>query len=143
MTIIWLLVRWIRLREDRLLLWAGLVTVIDLQAKYLIVFFWVVASLTIPAFSPRDLLRSRMLWLGAGISVLCQVPALLWQVHNGWPQIATGSVIADDWIMFGGGPVGFVALMLILAGLVGGLLLGYGLWRTSRRDAAPVAANAR
>src|SRR4051812_40278207 len=36
----WLLVRWIRCRDDRLLLWSGLVTAVALQAKYLIVFFW-------------------------------------------------------------------------------------------------------
>jgi 4-amino-4-deoxy-L-arabinose transferase-like glycosyltransferase len=38
----WLLVRWVRTRRDRLLLWAGLVTAIASQAKLLVGAFWVV-----------------------------------------------------------------------------------------------------
>lgn len=57
----WLVVRWVRLRRDRLLLDAGLVTTIALQAKYLMVVFWVVLAVSALLAGPRELLRRPML----------------------------------------------------------------------------------
>lgn len=123
----WLLVRWVRLRDDRLLLWVGVVTGIALQAKYTIVFFWLVAGAVIAIFGPRELLRRRHFWAGAAVAVAACVPAVLWQARNGWPQLAMTAVLAEEQ-----GPAGFLTLLLGSAGVLGIPLLGYGVWRALR-----------
>ena len=130
--IIWLLVRWMNTRQDKLLLWAGLVTAVDLQVKYLIVFFWIVAGIAALFFGPRDLLRAKMLWIGAAIAVLTSVPALLWQARNGWPQIQMGPVIAQEEYSSVGGAGGFLVTLALFAGVAGTPLAVYGLWRSIR-----------
>jgi 4-amino-4-deoxy-L-arabinose transferase-like glycosyltransferase len=130
--IVWLVVRWVRLRNDKLLLWAGIVTAVSLQVKWLIVFFWVVAGVAILVAGPRDLLRSKMLWLGAAIAVATSVPQLLWQARNGWPQLQMGSVIAADEQASIGGAGGFLLVLALYSGAVGVPLALYGLFRTFR-----------
>lgn len=130
--ITWLLARWIRLRDDRLLLWTGVATAVALQAKYLIVFFWLAACVAILAFGPRELLRKRMFWIGAVIAAAGAVPAVLWQAANGWPQLAMGSVLAAQQGPADSGPVGFFLLLLASAGVLGVPLLGFGIWRALR-----------
>ncbi|MFI9387522.1 glycosyltransferase family 39 protein [Kutzneria sp. NPDC052558] len=128
--ITWLLVRWVRTRADTLLLWAGLVTAVTLQAKWLIVFFWLVAGVAALLAGPRDLLRSKMMWLGLAIVALTSVPQLLWQAARGWPQLAMSGAIADEVRGTVGGPVGFLMVFALFAGIVGIPLGLYGLWRT-------------
>jgi hypothetical protein len=128
----WLLVRWLRTRQDRLLLWAGLVTAVDLQVKYLIVFFWVVVAVAILIAGPREIFRSRMLWLGAGIAALTSVPSVLWQAAHGWPQIDMGGAISAEELATVGGAGGFLLLFALFAGFVGVPLAVYGLWRSAR-----------
>ncbi|MFI9383588.1 ArnT family glycosyltransferase [Kutzneria sp. NPDC052558] len=131
--ITWLLVRWLRLREDRLLLWAGLVTAVDLQSKYLVVSFWVLAGVAILFVGPRDIFRSRLLWLGAGIAVLTAMPSLLWQAGHGWPQVDMVHEVALEQENGGSGNAG--GFLLAFGGTVGviGVPLGlYGLWRAIR-----------
>ncbi|MFC0548337.1 glycosyltransferase family 39 protein [Kutzneria chonburiensis] len=130
--ITWLVVRWVRLRDDKLLLWAGVVTAVSLQVKWLIVFFWVIAGVAILIAGPRDLLRSKMLWLGAAIAVLTSAPQLLWQAHNGWPQLQMSGAIADEVRATIGGPGGFLLVLALYTGLVGVPLAVYGLVRTLR-----------
>ncbi|MGH3786760.1 MAG: ArnT family glycosyltransferase [Pseudonocardiaceae bacterium] len=127
----WLLVRWVRLRDDRLLLWLGVVTAIALQNKWLIVTFWVVVAISVLAVGPRELLRRPLLWLGAVLVVLVVLPNLLWQAHYGWPYLAFTQVVAQDSLF--GGRLAFLPLVLVTAGVgVGTALLCYGLWRLLR-----------
>ena len=128
----WLLVRWVRLRDDQLLLWLGVVTAIALQNKWLIATFWLVVALSVLAVGPRDLLRRPLLWLGAVFAVLATVPNLLWQARHGWPQLAMAEVIAKEENLIGGRWT-FLPLMLMTAGVgVGMALFCYGLWRLLR-----------
>lgn len=128
----WLLVRWVRLRDDRLLLWLGVVTAIALQNKWLMVALWVVVALSVLAVGPRQLLRRPLLWLGAVLVVLATLPNLLWQAHHGWPQLTMTQVIAKENSLFGGRWV-FLPLLLTTAGVgVGMALFCYGLWRLLR-----------
>ncbi|WP_182877342.1 ArnT family glycosyltransferase [Microbispora sp. H10670] len=123
----WLLVRWVRLRDDRLLLWSGLVTGLALQGKYTIVFFWLVAGVAIAAAGPRELLRRPWFLAGMAVAALSCVPAVLWQARNGWPQLELGAVLAGEH-----SPAGFFLLLLGSAGVLGTPLLVYGLWRALR-----------
>ncbi|GDY29720.1 ArnT family glycosyltransferase [Gandjariella thermophila] len=128
----WLVVRWVRLRQDRLLLWAGLATAAGLQTKYLIFVFWVVLAGAALLVGPRELLRRRMLWLGGALALLVTLPSVLWQATHGWPQLEVNHAVAVEQ-RYAGGRAWFVPLALALAGLpVGAVLVCYGLWRLLR-----------
>jgi hypothetical protein len=127
-----LLVRWVRLRDDRLLLWLGVVTAIALQNKWLLAAFWVVVAVSVLAVGPRRLLRRPLLWIGAVLAMLATLPNLLWQAHHGWPQLAMTQVIAKEGSLIGGRWT-FLPLVLMTAGIgVGTALFCYGLWRLLR-----------
>ena len=129
----WLLVRWVRLRDDRLLLWLGMVTAIALHNKWLIAIFWVSVGISALAVGPRELLRRPLLWLGAVLAMLATLPNLFWQAHHGWPQLGMAQVINEEVTAQGsvwGGRLAFLPLVLSMAGVgLGTVLLCYGLWR--------------
>lgn len=125
----WLLVRWTRTRRDRLLPLIALTAAVSLQVKFLSVGFWAVLLIAVLLAGPRALLRRPLLWVSAALAALTAVPELLWQARNGWPQLAMTDVIAQEIATEEGGRAQFLPTMLSAAGLVGAVLLGYGLWR--------------
>ncbi|MDQ3898891.1 MAG: glycosyltransferase family 39 protein [Actinomycetota bacterium] len=128
----WLLVRWVRLRDDRLLLWLGVVTVVALQTKWLMVAFWGVLALSVLVVGPRELLRRPLLWFSAVVVVLSTLPGVLWQAHHGWPQLAMAGVIANEMDVVGGRWT-FLPFVLLSGGVgIGAALSCYGLWRLLR-----------
>ncbi len=126
----WLLIRWVRTREDRLLLYAGLATALALQGKYLIVGFWAVLAVCLFVVGPRDLLRRKALWLGAAVAAVTSLPGLIWQARNDWPQMEMSQVLADEGIL--GGRAGFLPYLIVLSGGVFTVVLVYGLIRLLR-----------
>ncbi|SDZ31424.1 4-amino-4-deoxy-L-arabinose transferase [Amycolatopsis xylanica] len=131
--ILWLIVRWIRTRDDNLLLWLGVVTGLALNTKFLIGTFWTLAVVALLALGPRDLLKRPKLWAGAGIAAVMIAPTLIWQAANGWPQLEMGEAISAEVGSLWGGRLVFLPSALLLAGLpVGAVLLLYGLWRLLR-----------
>ncbi|WP_197320375.1 glycosyltransferase family 39 protein [Saccharomonospora sp. NB11] len=126
--IVWLVVRWVRVRDDRVLLAATLVTAVDLQVKFLIPVFWVIALLASMLVGPKDLVRRPLLWVGAAIAVASCVPTLLWQVANGWPQLEMNRIVADE-VSYAGGRATFLPMALEQAGYgVGAVLVVLGVW---------------
>jgi hypothetical protein len=119
----WLLLRWVRTRDDRLLLAAGVVTAVALQVKFLVVGFWAVAVVAVLVCGPRELLRRPALWAGGAIAALATTPTLLWQAQNGWPQLAMGRVIAGESV-YAGGVLWFLPLGFVGAGVLVGSVLG-------------------
>ena len=117
-----LLVRWMRTRDDRLLLAGGVVTAVGLQIKFLLVAFWLVAIVAILIFGPREVLRRPALWAGGAIAVLTTLPTLLWQAANGWPQVEFTKAVAAESV-YAGGMLGFLPLALLLGGLLIGTVL--------------------
>ncbi|SNY79470.1 Dolichyl-phosphate-mannose-protein mannosyltransferase [Nocardia amikacinitolerans] len=130
----WLVVRWVRTRRDALLLCAALVTAVDMQVKWLIPLFWIAIAVTSLALGPRELVRRPLLWLGGAIVVLATVPTLIWQAGNGWPQLRMGEVISGEQGVLGGRLL-FVPLALLTAGLLGAVVLVYGVWALLRNPA--------
>ncbi len=130
----WLVVRWVRLhragvRDDRPLLWAGIVTAVSLETKFMIPAFWVLTGLSALVLGPRELLRRPMLWLGAAVAVVCTVPTLVWQATHGWPYLQMGQVVAGE----STGKVAFVITSVSGAGFLAGVIgLCYGYWRLLR-----------
>jgi hypothetical protein len=125
----WLLVRWVRTRRDRLLLLIGLTAAVAFQIKFLGVAHWAALLVAVLLVGPRDLLRRPLLWASAAAVVLTAVPGLLWQAANGWPQLAMTKVISREVARMEGGRAMFLPAMFSGAGMVGGVLLCYGLWR--------------
>ncbi|GAA4016859.1 glycosyltransferase family 39 protein [Allokutzneria multivorans] len=123
-----LVTRWVRTREDRLLLGAGVVTALALQTKFLIPVLWVALGLSVLVVGPRELLRRPMLWLGAGLAVLATVPGLVWQAANGWPQAEMTQVVAREAAMQGGRPALLIGGLVSAGVLAGVLLCLYGGW---------------
>lgn len=131
-TIIWLVVRWVRLHHagtdrDRLLLLAGVVTGATLQTKFQVLVLCaalLVASITV---GPRALPRRPALWAGAAIALIMTVPTLLWQATHSWPALEMGAVVNDE-----SDRLLLLPVALGYAGLIGAVLCCYGYWHLVR-----------
>lgn len=115
----WLLVRWVRTRDDRLLLWLGLVTAVAVQAEYLVIVFWLVVLVAVLTVGPRELASRPRLWVAGGFALLSAVPSALWQAGHGWPRLAAHrGMVAEQALL--GGKAAFLPLVLMSAGLLAG-----------------------
>ncbi|WP_168211433.1 ArnT family glycosyltransferase [Actinosynnema sp. ALI-1.44] len=129
----WLIVRWLRTGSDRLLLCAGLVSAVAMQGKWLIVFFWLALAAGALIAGPRRLLSRPALAAGGAITVLATVPALLWQVDNGWPYFLMQQVTAEQNSRMFGGQAAMIPFALVASGLfVGAFLACHGLYALLR-----------
>ncbi|MFR9749532.1 ArnT family glycosyltransferase [Nocardia sp. 004] len=89
----WLPVRWVRTRNDALLLTAGLVTAVAVQVERLIPLFWIAVIVVVGWLGSRALLRRPALWWSGGIVLLAAAPGLIWQARHGWPYVGMRSVV--------------------------------------------------
>ncbi|MFD6105046.1 ArnT family glycosyltransferase [Nocardia salmonicida] len=128
----WLLIRWVRTREDYLLVAAGFVAAVDFQVKWLIPIIWAVLALGVAVFGPRQMLRRPAWWLGSGLLVGSAVPILWWQHSNGWPQLAMGAVVRDEQLATA--ELTAVPWTMIQVTGAGGLLLVAGMWAGLRAE---------
>ena len=71
--------------RPRALLWAGAVAGFAFETKYGILLWLLALGLGIALAGPRSLLRTRSLWIGAGVAALIALPNVLWQTVHGWP----------------------------------------------------------
>ncbi|GAA0562621.1 glycosyltransferase family 39 protein [Actinomadura livida] len=131
-TLVWLAVRWVRTRDQRLLLAAGAAAALALNVKYLAAFLLagVVAGLLISG--PREFLRRPMFAAAVLLVAAAAAPGLMWQADHGWPQLDMADAIAGKGD-FGGRP-GLIPFQILLTGVVLSWLWIYGLWRTYRSD---------
>ncbi|OLO98994.1 glycosyl transferase family 39 [Mycolicibacterium porcinum] len=126
--LIWLVVRWVRVREDRLLLAVGVVAGIAAMTKFQAVLLGVVLIAAVAAVGPRDLPRRPLLWGGVGIAVALAMPTFIWQFRNGWPQLKMAPVVAGEAEALYGGRPGIAVQLIVFAGVLGVGLGAYGLW---------------
>lgn len=134
LVLVWLLVRWIRLRDDRLLIGAGVVVGIAAQTKFQVLLLCVVLLATVAVLGPRELLRRPLLWGGVVIAALLAAPTLVWQFAHGWPQLKMARVVAGEADALSGGRPGIAVMLIGYAGVAGVALVTYGLWRSFRDD---------
>jgi 4-amino-4-deoxy-L-arabinose transferase-like glycosyltransferase len=132
LVLVWLLVRWQRVRDDRLLLVLGVVAGIAAQTKFQVLLLCAVLLLSVAAVGPRALLTRPMLWVGALAGAAITAPTLVWQAVNGWPQLRMGPVVAAESEFLYFGRPGVAVLLILLAGIAGVVLGGYGLARLVR-----------
>ncbi|MFE0027065.1 ArnT family glycosyltransferase [Amycolatopsis sp. NPDC059021] len=128
----WLVVRWTRkhaqgLHDDRPLLWAGIVTAVALQTKYLIPVLWLAIGIGVLISGPRPLLFRPSLWAGALIAIGSAVPGLVWQAAHGWPFLRFSQTVSAE-----SDRTATLVSPPLYAGALGTLLLVYGLWRLFR-----------
>jgi Dolichyl-phosphate-mannose-protein mannosyltransferase len=128
----WLIVRWVRTRQDALLLGAGLATVAALQVKWLVPVFWVVVLVAAGCLGPRELLRRPALWCSAAVVGVSAIPMLVWQGQHGWPQVGMGAVVRGQTNGLSGGLLTFIPRVAEMCGVLGAVLLAYGVWRLLR-----------
>lgn len=134
LVLFWLLARWIRLRDDRLLIGAGVVIGIAAETKFQMVLLCVGLLAAVAVFGPRELLRRPLLWVGAVIAALLAAPTLVWQFMHGWPQLKMARVVAGEADALSGGRPGIAVMLIGYAGVAGVALVLYGLWRSFRED---------
>ncbi|MRH88140.1 glycosyl transferase family 39 [Nocardia sp. SYP-A9097] len=126
--ITWLFIRWVRTRQDWLLVIAGLVAALDMQVKWMVPLVWACLGLAVIVCGPREILRRPALWVSTGILASSLIPILYWQSQNNWPQLAMGQIIGAEQDATGYGPIGFLPQWLGLAGFLGSVLIGFGFW---------------
>ena len=125
------------LHDERPRLWlvAGLVAGLGLNNKTavaVLLFAIFLGVLLVPVSRPQ--LRTAYPWLGGLIAMLLWVPNLLWQARNGWPVLALGADIAEEY----GGVTGRLALLgqaLAMFSPVVAIVWIYGLIRLFREPA--------
>jgi 4-amino-4-deoxy-L-arabinose transferase-like glycosyltransferase len=128
MTVIWLLIRWIRVADDRLLIAMGAMVGIAVLTKFQILLLCAVLLATVLILGPRHLMRRPMLWVGAALAALIAAPTLLWQHRHGWPQLQMVTIVAGEAEPLYGGRPGIAVQLLLFAGVAGTALVGYGVW---------------
>jgi 4-amino-4-deoxy-L-arabinose transferase-like glycosyltransferase len=122
------------LHDDRPRLWlvAGLLAGLGLNNKTAVVvllFAILIGVLLVPGC--RAQLRTPYPWLGGVIAILLWLPNLGWQFMHGWPVLALGADISEE---FGGvaGRLGLLALALVMFSPVIAIVWIYGLVRLFR-----------
>ena len=136
--VVYLVIRAIRTRDDRLWPAAGVVLGLGLLNKPLPAFLAGGLLIGVAIAGPRELLKNRYVWTGALIALVIWSPWLIWQQANGWPQIdvsrdiaAGGSTSSEPWWAIVPFQVLLISPLLApvwIAGLV-------RLWRTAQERA--------
>lgn len=134
LVLLWLLVRWVRVRHDRLLLLAGLVVGIAAETKFQVALLCAGVVIGLVMCGPRQIFGRPLLWVGAVVAALLAVPTLIWQAAHGWPQWAMSEVVVAEMEVLYGGRLGASLQMLLWAGVLGTLLMAYGLWCLLRAE---------
>jgi hypothetical protein len=83
----YLLILIVRRKHSRYWLWMGLLLGLGLMNKISVM--WLVAGigLGIVLTPARHYLRTKELWIAAGLAILIFLPHVFWQVANGWPTV--------------------------------------------------------
>ncbi|MFC1440186.1 glycosyltransferase family 39 protein [Streptacidiphilus sp. N1-10] len=94
--LLWLVLRWLRTRDDRLWLLAGVAAGVGLLVNNLVALLALALVLSAAAVGPRTLFRSPLLYAGAVIALLVWTPDLIWQWRHGWPQLTMARQISSN-----------------------------------------------
>src|SRR5882724_3353329 len=99
------------------------------MTKFQVLLLCVVLAAAVAVVGPSELLRRRLLWVGAGTAGLLAASTLVWQHMHGWPQVRMARVVAGETEALYGGRPGIAVQMIVFAGVAGAALVLYGLWR--------------
>ncbi|MDQ2848484.1 MAG: glycosyltransferase family 39 protein [Actinomycetota bacterium] len=112
--------------------WLGVGGVIGLATynKLLISLLVLALVLGLLIVGPRQVFRSRWVWIGVGIAVVVAAPNLIYQATHGWPQVIMGQALTDR--NAGNVRVQMWQYLLLLLGPPPSIVCGFGLvalWR--------------
>ena len=122
--LLWLVVRWTRVRSDALLLAAGAVAAVGVQTKFQIALLCFALVLGVLIAGPREMLKRRLLWTGVGVAAVASAPALAWQAANGWPALDMGRIVDAE----NARPLFLPTALLYSGVVVGAVLCCLGVW---------------
>ena len=129
--IIWLIVR--ALRDDGpAWVLAGVAAAVSLEIKTLPIFLLVALLIGVLVAGPRNILRSRWLWLGALIALIGWAPNLVWQATHHWPQLTLAHSVAAGHSGSSQPRALFIPYQFLLMGPPLAAIWLAGLWRLSR-----------
>jgi hypothetical protein len=94
-TLLWLVLRLLRTRNERLWLPIGGLVSVGLLNSDLVVALVACLVLALAILGPRQLLASGWALMGGLIAVAVWTPYLVWQAHHGWPQLEVSRSIAS------------------------------------------------
>ncbi|MFD6895114.1 glycosyltransferase family 39 protein [Rhodococcus sp. NPDC060086] len=126
--LLWLFVRWVRLRDDRLLLFVGVVAGIAAETKFQVMLLCAALVVAVLVCGPREVLRRPMFWAGVAVGAVITAPTLVWQARHGWPQLLMSEIVAEEAEVLYGGRASVTIQMLVWAGAAGTVLVLLGLW---------------
>ncbi|MFE3257827.1 glycosyltransferase family 39 protein [Nocardia sp. NPDC059091] len=132
--IVWLLIRWVRTRQDWLLIVAGVVAAVAFQAKWMMPGVWALLGLGVLIAGPRELLRRPALYVGTLILTVSMIPGILWQMDHDWVESKMTEIIAQEQYAAHTGPLVCAVEIAVQCGLLGGLLSILGLWGLVRLE---------
>ncbi|HEX6342487.1 glycosyltransferase family 39 protein [Umezawaea sp.] len=92
----WLVVRLLRTGDQRLWIAIGAVVGVGMLAKYLVVLLVLGLAAGLLVGGPRKVFASPHLALGAGLALVLNLPGLVWQGLNGWPQLAMAGSLSEQ-----------------------------------------------
>lgn len=127
----WLTVRAVLRGSGPLLLLAGVVVGLGVEAKPQVGLVALVMAVALLALGPRALLRSWWAVGGALVALAVAAPYLVWQQRHGWPQLTVAEHIGGTQE---GGRAGFVPFQLVMVGPALTLVWVAGLLAPFRRD---------
>src|SRR5216683_302962 len=105
--------------SPKLWLLFGLCAGLGILNKHSMLFFGSGIALGLLATSARKHFRQPWIWLGAGITFLCFLPNLLWEIQNGWPTLALfHAVIGKKYAVLAWAYFTVLSEMLILHGKI-------------------------
>ncbi|GIE77859.1 hypothetical protein Aph02nite_38090 [Actinoplanes philippinensis] len=86
------------LLSDRPRSWAyaGAVAGLGLWNKHLVLLLLLCLGAALLLAGPREVLRSRHVWIGVALAVVIGAPNLIYQVANGFPQAQMAAAIAEN-----------------------------------------------
>jgi 4-amino-4-deoxy-L-arabinose transferase-like glycosyltransferase len=109
--------RYVVLRDENSLLWAGVIAGVAMQTKYGIVMWLAGLFLGLLLFH-RDVLLTKKLWLGAALAALIAAPSLVWQAVHHRPFLALISYHHAIGFDLTGGPLEFERGQILANNLV-------------------------
>jgi 4-amino-4-deoxy-L-arabinose transferase-like glycosyltransferase len=93
--ILWLVVKLLAGRDERLWLVVGITAGIGLENKATLVFLGAGLAVGLVLARRWDVMRSPWAWAAPGIALLLWAPNLAWQAAHGWPQLTMTAAIAS------------------------------------------------
>ncbi|MGW4244028.1 ArnT family glycosyltransferase [Nocardia sp. NPDC004722] len=133
--IVYLLIRWVRVRQDWLLIAAGVAAAMAFQAKWMVPGVWAMLGIGVLVAGPREVLRRPALYIGTLIMVAAMIPGIVWQTRHGWVESQMTEIISQEQHAANTGPLICAVEIAIQCGLIGGILSLFGLWGMVRLKA--------